>query len=191
MSEMGIALGSSDFDSLHPERIVLFLGHGIVINRLAETRPARAGVELIFRTEKRYSGNDIDIDPLCVVIPIGISKGRFGPALLRHIILFGSQFLFQFGVGNFRHIVSGSRYSLAEGERDACKRHQCNLHQKTASHLYSKRARPIRLFPGGLRGVLRVDVWSSEFCILDSVSCLSLAQPAIRNPQSAILSPVS
>ena len=68
-------------------RRVPFLSHLILRDRLGETGPPRAAVELIQRTEERFARDDIDVNPGLVIIPVSIVKRSFRAALTRDVIL--------------------------------------------------------------------------------------------------------
>src|SRR5438270_4409714 len=96
MAEMRIAVAAADFGAFHSERAVRFFGDVALRDRLGETGPAAPAVELIERCEKRFATDNIDINAGPMIVPILISKRRFGPALLSDAILFRREFLFQF-----------------------------------------------------------------------------------------------
>ena len=92
---MRIAFAAADFRPFHPEGLVGFFGDVAVLDRFGETRPPRAAVEFVERSEERFAADHIDIDSGFMIVPVFISKRRFGAALLGHAILLGREFLFQ------------------------------------------------------------------------------------------------
>src|SRR6266404_1975511 len=94
--EMRIAFAAADFRSFHAERFVCFFGDVAVLDRFGEAGPSRAAVEFVERSEERFAADHIDIDSGFMIVPVFISKRRFGAALLGHAVLLGRKFLFQF-----------------------------------------------------------------------------------------------
>ena len=68
-------------------------------DRLCETGPAGAAVEFVLRTEKRLSGNNIDVNSRLVIVPIGVVKRSFRATLTRHVVLVFGQLSLQFSLG--------------------------------------------------------------------------------------------
>src|SRR5205085_12666668 len=95
VAEMRIAFAAAHFITFHAKSAIRFLGDLIFVNRFGETGPTTAAVEFIERTEERLAADHIDIDASVMIVPILISKWRFGAALLSDVILLRRQFLLQ------------------------------------------------------------------------------------------------
>jgi hypothetical protein len=93
MAEMGIAVFAPDFGPGHEEAPV-FLFHDIRrLERFGEAGPPGPGLILVLGAEERLSGNDVDINPFPMVVPVFILEGRFGALFLGDFILQRSQCL--------------------------------------------------------------------------------------------------
>lgn len=87
VAQMGIAFDRADFGANHsPGSILLFFDNRF-IDCTGETRPSGARIKFVLRTEKRLAGNDTDINPVSVVVPIFVFERRFCPALGGDILL--------------------------------------------------------------------------------------------------------
>src|SRR5438876_7549271 len=98
MAEVRIAAFRVHFDAMHVVRIVVLFGDQIFRNRFRESWAPGAAVELVERTKKRFTGDDVDIDPRANIVPIFILKRRLGAVLARDTILVLGQFRFQNGL---------------------------------------------------------------------------------------------
>jgi hypothetical protein len=63
-----------------------------------ETGPAGARVVFIQRAEQRLAGGHIHVNAIVFVVPIFVTKGRFGAFMLCDLILHGRQELLKLGV---------------------------------------------------------------------------------------------
>src|SRR5437762_9336946 len=99
MTKMRIAFALSNLRPLHSVGRITFFHNAVFGNRLRETGPACAAVELIERAEKRLARDDIDIDSGLVIIPVGILKRSFGAAFSRHAILIFGKLGPELGLG--------------------------------------------------------------------------------------------
>src|SRR5437763_17117625 len=106
MAEMRIAAFRAHFDAMHVVRIVVLFGDQIFRNRFRESWAPGAAVELVERTKKRFTGDDVDIDPRTNIVPIFILKRRLGAVLSRDTILVLGQARAQYGLT--RHWPIGS-----------------------------------------------------------------------------------
>src|SRR5437763_68791 len=111
MTKVRIAFAGTHLRAFHPESAIGFLCHVRLLDRFGETRPASAAVEFVERTEERFTADNIDINPVAVLVPIGIAEWWLGSAHLRHVILLGRQFVAQFGVRGFRGLFAAGRWS--------------------------------------------------------------------------------
>ena len=87
MAEMRIARFSADLNPLHPVRSIALFRYVILLNGLGETRPTRAAVELIERTEERFARDYIDVNSRLVIVPVRVVKRGFRAALTRYLVL--------------------------------------------------------------------------------------------------------
>src|SRR5438445_13129285 len=87
MAEVRIAAFRAHFDAMHVVRIIVLFGDQIFRNRFRESWAPGAAVELVERTKKRFTGDDVDIDPRTNIVPIFILKRRLGAVLARDAIL--------------------------------------------------------------------------------------------------------
>ena len=96
VAEMRITFRATQFGAFHSQSAVRFFDNIFFRDWFGETGPAAAAVELIQGSKKRFTGDDIDVNPGRVIVPISVIEWRLGPALLRNVILLGRQLLFQF-----------------------------------------------------------------------------------------------
>jgi len=102
VAEMRVTCFGTDFRTLHPIGGIPLFNYFVFGHWLCEAGPARAAIEFIFRREERFARDDIDINSILVIVPVGILKGRFRGAFARHLILILGQLLSQHGVaGNW------------------------------------------------------------------------------------------
>ena len=101
MAEMGIAFRAANFGTVHSQGAIGFLNDFFFGDRFGETGPAATAVELIERSEERFAGDDINVNPGRVIIPIGVVERGFSATLLRDVILLRRQFFLQLFVGSF------------------------------------------------------------------------------------------
>src|SRR6186713_97220 len=57
------------------------------VHRLAEARPAGAGVELVDRAEQWFPTHDVYVQPGLMIVPKAISEGRLGSIALGNLVL--------------------------------------------------------------------------------------------------------
>ena len=74
MSEVGIGLPTTHF---RIDRTIIHSDNVVLDQRPEEAWPTGPRIVLGRRTEQRLSGDDIDIDPRLLVIPVEVVKGRF------------------------------------------------------------------------------------------------------------------
>ena len=98
MAEVRIAAFRAHFDAMHVVRIVVLFGDQIFRNRFRESWAPGAAVELVERTKKRFTGDDVDIDPRANIVPIFILKRRLGAVLARDTILVRFQARAKYGI---------------------------------------------------------------------------------------------
>src|ERR1700678_2457155 len=80
MAEMGVAAGAENFGAFHAEAIVGARGDIFRRDGPEEAGPARAGIELRARFEKRQGAADAVVDAVFVVVVEDPAKGRLsGP----------------------------------------------------------------------------------------------------------------
>ena len=67
-----------------------------------KARPAGSAVEFRLRRKERLPGDDIDIDALLLVVPVGVAEGGFGSAFAGDVVLLAGEALTEFfeGVGH-------------------------------------------------------------------------------------------
>src|SRR4030042_504038 len=95
MAEMGIDIFTPHLDALHKNAVIFSFYDIIRLNGFGKTWPSGPGIELVNRTEQRFSRNDIDINSYFLIIPVFILKWWLSTVLLGHLILQRRQFLFQ------------------------------------------------------------------------------------------------
>src|SRR5438309_2339183 len=105
MTEMRIAFLSAQLCTDHAITLVGSLYDMFRRDRFGETGPAGAAIEFVERGEKRFVRDDIDINAGVVIVPVRVSKGRFGPVLARDMILLGGQLPPEFSVGRHSRFV--------------------------------------------------------------------------------------
>src|SRR5215216_5193616 len=98
MAQMSVASLGANFGALHIMRGVQALGEQIFQDRFAERGKANAGLVFIGRSEKWFTGDDINVDPDFLVIPELILKSPLSATLPYDGIFLGLQSLFQNGV---------------------------------------------------------------------------------------------
>src|SRR5260221_5204489 len=79
VAQVGVAAAAND---LGPHHEMAFIGHerdAVVVERLPETRPAGAGLELGLRVEQRLTAADAGVCACFVVVPVFAAEGPFGP----------------------------------------------------------------------------------------------------------------
>src|SRR5664280_2987698 len=99
MAEVGAIHRATRFDAGHPEARIAILGDEPRFNWLRETGPAGAAVEFVAAVEQRGVAADGKIDPVLVVVPIGIATCGIGAQLTGDAVLFGCKQRLPFGVG--------------------------------------------------------------------------------------------
>src|SRR5919112_2570329 len=110
--------GAMYLRALHKEdAAVLFSLDVTLVERLVETRPARARIELRLRAEERCSAAYATVDALVLRIPVIARKGPLGALLPGRPVRLGSQFStpFFFGLTNslyHRAILASAQNSL-------------------------------------------------------------------------------
>jgi len=91
VAEMEIAMFAPDLDAGH-EKAMVFPLHDIPrLKGLGEARPSGPGIIFVLGAEQRLPGNDVDINPFSMVIPVLIPERGFGALFLSHLILHGGQ----------------------------------------------------------------------------------------------------
>ena len=68
MAEMTVAMHRARVGADHTMYVVFEFVDIFRHDRLGEARPAGAGIELVGRSEQRFAGNDVDIDPWRLVV---------------------------------------------------------------------------------------------------------------------------
>src|ERR1700730_14929537 len=107
MAKVRLAPAAAYLGAFHSESTIRFFSHVIFVDRFGETGPAAAAVEFVQRSKERLAADNIDINAGAMIVPIFVSKRRLGAALLGHVILLWSQFLFQFVGRRFRRSLIG------------------------------------------------------------------------------------
>src|SRR5438552_7893235 len=98
MAEVRIAAFRAHFDAMHVVRIVVLFGDQIFRNRFRESWAPGAAVELVERTKKRFTGDDVDIDHRANIVPIFILKRGLGAVLARDWIHVRCQAGWRYGI---------------------------------------------------------------------------------------------
>ena len=100
MAEMAAARGAQDFGPIHHELAVGLCGHGILCERLEETRPTAPGFELCLRAKEWIAAARAFVNAGIMRISVFARKRTLGPLLAKDVILLGRQrllpFLFRF-----------------------------------------------------------------------------------------------
>ena len=76
---MRVAGHASDFGPVHSVRAIFMIIDDPFVDRLRKARPAAIGFEFILRTEKRFAGRDVDVDPVPVLVPKRARERPFRP----------------------------------------------------------------------------------------------------------------
>ena len=100
MPQVRVARAASHLGPQHTMGSVFFLTDNIGINGPRKAGPAAAGIKLVGRGKKRFTGDYIHIYAGAETVPELVMKSRFGAVFMRHLILRFSQGLAQlFWVG--------------------------------------------------------------------------------------------
>ena len=105
MTEVRIAFLSAHLCADHPITLVGSLDDMFRRDRFGETGPSGAAIELIERGEERLVRDDVDINAGAVIVPVRVSKRRFGSVLARDMVLLGGQLPPEFCVGRHNRFV--------------------------------------------------------------------------------------
>ena len=81
MAKVGITSFAAQFSTLQIVRSVQVLDEEIFRDRLAKRGHPEVALEFVKRSEKRFAGNDIDVDAGALVFPELVLKRRVGAAL--------------------------------------------------------------------------------------------------------------
>ena len=85
---------AENFSPFHSKSAIGFFRDVALVDRFGETGPTGAAVEFIERSKKGFAADKIDIDAGAMIVPILVSKRRFGAALLGDAILLRRELLF-------------------------------------------------------------------------------------------------
>ena len=85
MPQVRVSALAAHLNSFHEELSISTLDNIFRIQRLRETGPTRAGFIFIFRTKERLAGDFVDVDPLLVIVEVGVLKRRLRPLVVGHI----------------------------------------------------------------------------------------------------------
>ena len=101
-------------------------------DRLPETGPAGAGVELLVGAEQFIAAGRAQIFTLLVVVPVGAGEGPLGPGLPEHLVVLGGQSSAPFLVGLGKFGLHGSFLPRNQGGfgefLEKLQRLPCRLH---------------------------------------------------------------
>src|ERR1700716_3352550 len=98
MSEMSAATRAQHLGPRHHELAVGLRGHGVLRERLVETRPTAPGFELRLRAEQRIPAAGTLVNARIVRVGIFAGKRSLSPLLAQDVILLRRQRLFPFSV---------------------------------------------------------------------------------------------
>ena len=115
MSEVRIAFRRAHFGPLHAEGIIRPFVNAIVVDRLCERRPARAGIEFVGRTEERIVRDYVDVNARLKGVPIFVAKSGLGAVFAHDAVLLFGQTCAQLGVARDRFEVIESAGSFLHG----------------------------------------------------------------------------
>src|SRR5438552_18126274 len=87
MAQMRIAFLRAYLGAHHAETLVRSLNDMLGRDRFGETGPARAAIEFVDRREKGLARDDIHVKAGAMIVPVGISKRRFGSVFTRDVVL--------------------------------------------------------------------------------------------------------
>ena len=87
MAEMGIAFRAADFGPIHSQGAIGFLEDFFFGDRFGETGPAASAIEFIERSEEWFAGDDINVNPWRVIVPVGVVERGLGATFLCHVVL--------------------------------------------------------------------------------------------------------
>jgi hypothetical protein len=76
--------------------------------RLAEAGPPATGIEFVKRTEKRFAGNNVDVNAGFMIVPEFVAERRLGVGVLSYLELHRGKLLFQFVSRKFLKILHGT-----------------------------------------------------------------------------------
>lgn len=91
VAEVGVGLLGTDFGADHAVAGVGQFDDGLRINGAEEAGPAGAGIEFVGGAEEGLARDDVDVDARFFVVPVGVAKGRFGPAFAGDVVLEGGE----------------------------------------------------------------------------------------------------
>ena len=80
--EVAVAMGRANLGATHAVRSVAELVDVGRHDRLRETRPAAARLELVGRSEQRLARDDVDVDAGLLIAEVGAATGAFGRVLV-------------------------------------------------------------------------------------------------------------
>jgi hypothetical protein len=75
MPQMAIAVARSHLGANHAIAFVLLLHYMLRLDWTGKTRPSTAAVKFMQRRKQWFAGNNVDIKPGLILIPIGVFKG--------------------------------------------------------------------------------------------------------------------
>ena len=87
MAEVGVSGFRAGFDPDHAVAGILHLDDFLLFDGLIEAGPSSAAVEFGLGGKERFSGNDVDVDALRLVVPVFVVEWRFGSAFAGDLIL--------------------------------------------------------------------------------------------------------
>jgi hypothetical protein len=92
MTQMCITSSAADFDPIHTQRIILFIGDRFFGYGLPKTRPAGTGFVLGFGIEQGRATTHTTVDADIVAVPVFTGKSRLSAAFAANFILIRCQF---------------------------------------------------------------------------------------------------
>ena len=115
MAEMGLAVGAADLGTRHEVRTVHMLGDGAGLQRLVETRPARAGIIFRLGAEKRLAAGDAFVDAVLLVVEVRAGERVLGAVLAGNPVFLRRKLLAPFSILliTFSILSSGMPASIA------------------------------------------------------------------------------
>ena len=93
MTDMRIGIFASDLGAVRKKAPILLFDDIRRFKGFGKTGPPCTGIIFIQLTEKRFTGDDIDINTLPLVFVVFVLERRLRTVFLRHLVLHGRQFL--------------------------------------------------------------------------------------------------
>lgn len=101
MTQVTVTKVASHFCSFVEQLIIRELNDVVWSERSRKARPTRTGFVFVLGAEQHFAGDDVDVDPILVIVPVLVMERRLSSLVLRDVILERGKLCAQFGVGGF------------------------------------------------------------------------------------------